>query len=327
MLNAAIYGLGRWGHRLVESVQGSSTHIRFTWAIARDPARVKPVAQRFGLAVTNDYNQVLANKEVQAIVLATPHSMHREQIVNAAQAGKHVYVEKPITLSRADAEEATAAMADRDLALGIGFNRRFAPAYQELLHRLGQGDIGDVVHIDAHHSGPTGHSLAPGSWRSSRAESPAGAMTARGIHVLDSMIHIAGRVISVASRSERRAIQADVDDTTAALLEFETGALGTITTLFATAELWRVQVFGTKGWLEMRGDNALAFRPLAGETNVTEFPAVDKERAALQAFAQAAGGGAPFPVSASEAVNGIAVLEAMVASSDRRQFIRISTAN
>lgn len=324
MLNAAICGLGRWGQRLVESVQDSSTDIRFTWAIARDPARVDPLAKRFGLTVTTDFNQVLGREEVQAVVLATPHSMHREQIVKAAGAGKHVFVEKPITLTRADAEEATSAMAARDLVLGVGFNRRFAPAYRELLRRVRAGDIGDVLHLDGHHSGPTGFNLAPGSWRSSRAECPAGGMTARGIHVLDSMIHIAGPVISVSSRSKRRAIQADVDDTTAALLEFETGALGTLTTVFATAELWRLHVFGSKGWLEMRGDNVLAFRDIAGETDVSEFPALDKEREALQAFAQAIGGGAPYPVSALEAVNGIAVLESMVASSDTRQFIAIT---
>jgi predicted dehydrogenase len=148
-------------------------------------------------------------------------------------------------------------------------------------------------------------------------------MTPRGIHVLDSMIHIAGRVTSVAARSVRRAITADVDDTTAASLEFETGALGNLTTVYATAELWRLHVFGTKGWLEMRGDDVLAFRDLAGQTIVSEFVKVDKERAALQAFARAIRAGVPYPVTALEAVNGIAVLEAMLASSQEKRFVRI----
>jgi predicted dehydrogenase len=323
MLNAAIYGLGRWGERLVESVQGTSEDIRFTWAISRNPKQLEPLANRLGLATTDDFDQVLINDDVQAVVLATPHSLHREQILRAARAGKHVYVEKPLALTRADAEEVTAEMSNRELVLAIGFNRRFAPAYKVLLQRLKEGQIGDVLHMDGHHSGPTGFRLVPGSWRSSRLESPAGGMTPRGIHVLDSMIHIAGRVISVAARSQRRAIDADVDDTTAASLEFETGSLGNLTTVYATAELWRLQVFGTKGWLEMRGDDVLAFRDLAGQTTVSEFVKVDKERAALGAFAQAISTGAPYPVSAFEAINGIAVLEAMLASSQEKHFVRI----
>jgi predicted dehydrogenase len=93
MINAAIYGLGRWGERLVESVQGSSENIRFTWAISRSPKQLEPLANRLGLATTDDFDRVLSKDDVQAIVLATPHSLHREQILRAAQAGKHVLQE------------------------------------------------------------------------------------------------------------------------------------------------------------------------------------------------------------------------------------------
>jgi predicted dehydrogenase len=73
----------------------------------------------------------------------------------------------------------------------------------------------------------------------------------------------------------------------------------------------------------MRGDDVLAFRDLAGQTIFSEFVKVDKERAALQAFARAIRAGVPFPVTALEAVNGIAVLEAMLASSQEKRFVRI----
>src|SRR5690606_11955052 len=108
MLNAALHGLGRWGNRLTDSLKASSK-IRIVKGVSRDPSRHAEFTQKYGAAVVADYAEVLRDPQIQAVVLATPHTQHHAQIVAAAQAGKHVFVEKPLTLKRAHAEEAVEA--------------------------------------------------------------------------------------------------------------------------------------------------------------------------------------------------------------------------
>src|SRR5690349_1210256 len=109
MLSAAIVGLGRWGRNLVEAVQGRSDRIRFTHAVVRRPEEAREFAARHALGVSTDFAAMLADREVQAVVLTTPHSLHVEQIVAAAAAGKPVFCEKPLALTLADAERAISA--------------------------------------------------------------------------------------------------------------------------------------------------------------------------------------------------------------------------
>jgi len=313
MLNAAIYGLGRWGLRLVESVQGS-TRIRFVRGISRDPAARQDFTDKTGIPLTSRYDEVLADKAIDAVVLATPHSQHHQQIVDAAKAGKHVFVEKPFTLTRATAESAVAACQAAGVTLALGFNRRYAPSFLDLMRRLKAGEIGDILHIEGQFSGGSGYQLKPGAWRALRSESPGGAMTARGVHALDAMIQIAGPVATVFALSDRRKLTVDVDDTTSLMLRFAGGATGYLGSLHATAEFWRIHVFGSAGWLEMRGDTELIRRGMEGPAVSLPFTAIDKERAELEAFAEAVTARQTLLVPALETINGVAVLEAMSAS-------------
>jgi len=324
MLRAAIYGLGRWGNTLVDSVKDSEK-FRFVKGISRNPENHKAFSEKTGIKVVSSYGRVLRDTEIDAVVLATPHSLHLKQIVQAAKAGKHVFVEKPMTLTRKTAEKAVDASRAGGITLAVGLNRRYAPAFVEMLRRIRAGEIGDVLHIEAAHSGATGFRLNPESWRSTREEAPAGGMTARGIHTLDSMIQIAGLVTSVYAFSDKRKHPPEItmDDTTSMLLKFASGATGYLSTIFVTGELWRVHVFGTNGWLESRGDTDLTARGLEGAPTRIPLEAVSKERAELEAFADAVAAKQSFVVPPEEAVNGVAVLEAIVASAAKGKPIQI----
>jgi len=324
MLRAAIYGIGRWGNRLIDSVQDSKK-IRLVKGVSRNPAAHRELAAKTGIALGDSYADVLRDPQIDAVVLATPHSQHFEQIVQAAQAGKHIYVEKPITLTRANAQSAVDACKAAGITLTLGFNRRHAPAFLEMMRRISAGEIGDVLHIEGQHSGPSGYRLQAGGWRTTRVEAPAGGMTARGIHTLDSMIQIAGLVTSVYAFSEHRKLPADIpmDDTTSMLLKFASGITGYLGTVFVTGELWRVHVFGSKGWLEMRGNNKLTACGLEGAPQKMSLAAVDMEKATLEAFADAVAAKQRFVVPPEQAVNGIAVLEAAVASAASGNPVRI----
>src|SRR3979409_1783361 len=98
MVRAAIVGLGRWGRSLVASVQGKSDDIRFVAAHTRTRATAEGFCRDQGIPLVDSYEQILADVDVDAVVLATPHTLHERQILAATVAGKHIHVEKPITL-------------------------------------------------------------------------------------------------------------------------------------------------------------------------------------------------------------------------------------
>lgn len=309
MIDAAIVGLGWWGQVLADAVHGKSDRIRFVRGVTRTPGKVEAFAQRTGIPIGDDYAAVLADPAIDAVALATPHSQHTEQIVAAAAAGKHIFAEKPLALTVAEARKAIEACRAAGVVLAVGQNRRFLPAVQRLAELVRDSTLGQPMHVDGCFSGPTAARRPPGSWRLSPSESPAGGMAGRGVHVTDLMIHLFGPVEQVDARSYRQVVEGDLDDTTAMLLRFASGMTGYLLTITATAELWRLQVYGSKGWAEMRGFDRLVVSLIGEEESVEEFPQTDIERAELEAFADAVEGKAPYPVLAEEVLANIALFE------------------
>ena len=322
MLNAAIVGLGVWGRQLVEAVledgRPKSRHIRFTRAVTRTPANAVDFVDRHGLSVTDDYAAVLDDPGIQAVVLATPHSQHLGQIEAAAAAGKHVFVEKPLTLDKASAGRSVAACESANVVMAVGHNRRFLPAVQVLKNMIAGGELGTVLHVEGNFSGSLAYGYRVGTWRADPAENPAGGMAAMGIHMVDTLIHLCGPVASVRALSLRQALDVPVDDTTSMLFRFQSGITGYLGTITATPRLWRVQVFGSKGWAHMRDWQTIDMRWLEGEVETRVHPMVDIQLAELEAFAEATAGGDPYPVTPEEAVHGIAVFEAVAKSAERQ---------
>lgn len=194
----------------------------------------------------------------------------------------------------------------------MGHNRRFLPALVEMEKMITEYKIGKVLDIEGQHSGPSGYHFKAGSWRANRVENPAGGMAPRGVHALDSMIHLCGVVRSFFCMSERREISVDLDDTTSALVRFKTGATGYLATIIATANFWRLHMFGTKGWIEMNGPGSLTIKNLEDNVVQQQFDDFDIQKAELEAFAEAVDNKKSFLFPPEEAINGIAVIEAMV---------------
>ena len=194
MIRAAIVGLGRWGRSLVHSVQGKSDDIRFVLAHTRTRATAEEFCHDHDVVLVDSYEQVLRAPNVDAVVLATPHSQHERQVIAAAAAGKHIHVEKPITLDRASANAAVAAAQRAGVVLAVGYCRRFHPSVVALRRHLEEGRLGTVVSMVAQHTTSTGQFIAPDNWRATPEEAPGGALTAVGVHALDHMIEFGGRV-------------------------------------------------------------------------------------------------------------------------------------
>ncbi|TFZ02663.1 Gfo/Idh/MocA family oxidoreductase [Ramlibacter henchirensis] len=335
MIRAAIIGLGTWGQNLVRSVQGASPHIQFTAAATRTPDKAREFAEANGLRMLPSYEAALSDAEVDAVVLATPHSMHTDQIIAAARAGKHVFSEKPLGLSAADAQRAAQACADQGVTLGVGYNWRYQPALQKIRELIDDGTLGRVLHLEGNFCGPSAYRFPKGHWRHDTEEAPAGGMTGRGVHVVDAMLYLAGHIEQVTAQSFRLAQDFGVDDTTSMLFRFASGATGYLGTVIATAETWRLQVFGSNAWAEVgdvehlhtwdlkvcridRNNITVKQRP-----EVLTFPRTSTERAELEHFARQAASRESIARPGGDAVHNVAVLEAILASARTQQAVRV----
>ncbi len=336
MINAAIVGLGRWGQNLVNSIQGKSDKIRFVAGATRTVAKAADYAKQHGFPLHQSYGRVLVDPRVRAVVLATPHTRHAEQIIAAAKAGKHVFTEKPFALTRRDAEACIKACVDNQVTFAVGFNWRFQPALQEIKRMLDDGRLGKLLHIEGNFCGPSVYRFGPDHWRLSRDEGPAGGMTGRGVHVVDAMLYLAGHIDTVYAQSGRRVLDYGIDDTTSMLFRFKSGATGYLGTVIATAETWRMQVFGAKGWIEV-GDveHLTTWRMRAcfvdpanlgvhQPPQTVSFSYLSTERAELETFADAINAKRPLVVAGGDEVHGVAVLEAILESAATGATITIS---
>jgi predicted dehydrogenase len=328
MIKAAVVGLGRWGRNLVESTQGKTDKIRFTTAVVRTPDKARDFGRAHDLALVTDYAKALADPSIDAVVIATPHTLHGDQVLAALRAGKHAFTDKPFTLTRQSAEAAVKAAADGQRVLAVGFNWRYQPALREIGRMLADGRLGKLLHIEGNFNGPSAYRQPKEHWRQRAEEGPGGGMTGRGCHVVDAMLFLAGPIASVFAQSARRVLDYGLDDTTSMLFQFRDGSTGYLGTVIASAEGWRMQVFGSRGWAKVGSIPHLHTWSLTtcmvdGQPTVIDYPQTSTERAELEGFADAIAGVAPYACPPDHALHGVAVLEAIVksAQSGDRQSI------
>jgi predicted dehydrogenase len=200
----------------------------------------------------------------------------------------------------------------------------------KLRNKIRSGELGTVLHVEATMTFPNALLLKPTQWRAHREETPCGGLTPMGVHAVDGMIDLCGTIDHVFCQSFRRVVEIDADDTTSMLFRMRDGMSGYLGTMTATGPGFSFQVFGSKGWVRLEGMTHVAgasseerrtrlfgtckFQPAKGEAEVWQAATLDVGRAALEAFAKAAGGGPEFPIPTDQMVHGVAVTEAIVRS-------------
>jgi len=332
MIRAAIVGLGRWGRSLVNAVTGKGNggdhELLFVAGTTRTPATAEEFCRSKQIKLVDSYDDILRDPDIDAVVLATPHSQHQAQALSAIAAKKHVFVEKPLTLDLASARIVADAAHKSGLILAVGFTRRFHPSIGELRARIADGRLGNVIALVAQHTTSTAQFIAPDNWRAEPEEAPAGAFTAVGVHALDHMIEFVGHVRDVRCVTARN-YPGPSDDTTTIMLRFATGVTGLIFCSVATATNFSFASYGTKGFAEIARADLSHFRFTPASTaaptglvtappdEVLEFSEFDMLRAQLTAFAHAIRDGNAYPVPIADVLHGMAVFDAIVASAKR----------
>ena len=328
MINAALIGLGWWGKNLAKSIQATSSDIQFGLAVTKEVAEAREFASKYGLSLSDRFEDALENPQIQAVVLATPHSMHADQIVAAAEAGKHVFCEKPLALNSADAKRAIHACESRGLALAVGQNKRFWPSMVKLRQTVASGALGQILHVEGHYSNE--HSTKFFSdWRDSPSESPAGGLTGTGIHIIDAFVGLVGPAVEVSAQVFSVRSGKDPRDATSVTVRFANGVNGFFAMVRATPFFWRVHVFGDSASAEAVGENELVIRHCGGRVERFIYPTVDSVRSELEAFAKAIPGSGKatqaYPVSLKEMAGTIALFEAIVKSIDSQTSVGVQS--
>jgi predicted dehydrogenase len=337
MIRAAIIGLGRWGRSLVAAVAGKSDDITFVRGFTRTGASAEDFCRDKDVALADSYEDILRDPEIDAVVLATPHSQHQAQVLAAVAARKHVFVEKPITLDLTSARIVVDAAQRAGVVLAVGLARRFHPSIGAVRERVQSGALGNVIAMVAQHTTSTAQFVPLDNWRASPEEAPAGAFTAVGVHALDHMIEFAGPVRDVRCVTARN-YPGPSDDTSTLMLQFESGASGLIFCSVATATNFAFTVYGTKGLAEItRADLSLfrfaptstaapAGRVLATADEIIEYAGFDTLHAELTAFARAIRDGEAYPVPLGDVLHGMAVFDAIVESAKNGAVVAVSNA-
>ena len=312
MIRAAIVGLGRWGRNLVEASRGHD-RLSIDRAVETDLESARGFCATHRLDLTGDLDAVLADRAIDAVLLATPHSLHPAQVIACAAAHKQVFCEKPLALRRADAISMFHACRDAGVILAVGHNRRFWPSMRALRDIVASGELGAILHIEGHNSNENSQAVTSG-WRLSSQESPGGGLTGAGLHVLDAFVSMLGPVRRVYAQLHQREPGPPPLDTAVMMLDFVNGVTGTLSTVRATPLYFRVHVFGTRGSAEVLDEVTMMLRTTGAVPKRLTCPTVDVLRAELDAFADAIEKRQPFPVPEAEVLATLSAFEAALQS-------------
>ncbi len=312
-LRVGSIGLGWWGGMLAD--KGKMAGLDLVSCFARTRETREEFASTHGLRPAESLDELLSDPEVEAVMIATPHSTHADLVAEAAAAGKHVFVDKPFTLSVAEARRAIEAANAADVILQVGHNRRRQPATRRLRGMVDAGEFGMIHYAEANLSYPKGLNPRTG-WRGDPAESPAGGMTGLGVHMADNLIYLLGRPARLAAFSRQVIGVGTLDDVTHATLEFESGALASLGTAMVIPDIARTAVWGTEAaaWNEVDGEKFYIQR--VGEKDRTEQPVetLDTVRDELEEFAVNVRNGRAPETGGPEAFEVVAILEGIVES-------------
>lgn len=330
MIGVALLGYGWWGQHIARRLKD---HPEFDLRYVVEPATALHAdIESLGLNVAQNYEAALADPVVHAVILTSPNDLHDSQIAQAVAAGKHVFCEKPLSLSADGARASVVACRENGLVLGIGHERRFEPAVLALRKMLEGGELGTIMHTEMAFSHDKLIGLTSDSWRTTKAFAPAAGMTQMGIHLTDLLIAMYGPVASLHAFTADRSLGWETGDVVTVQLQFKAGMTATLQAILHTPHFIRTHVFGSDMWVEIRnathpdtpgGKSTMERYRSIDDTETEVFEWTDSVTANLEAFGAAIRGEAHYPYSDFELLHNIEVLDAIVLSADTGQSVQL----
>jgi predicted dehydrogenase len=306
--------------------------IELVSCFSRSEEKRRAFQEELGIARSApSYEELLADGEVEGVLVTTPNDSHRRVILQALEAGKAVYTDKPIAHTLQDAVAIAAAVQESGQVFAVGHSARRLGGTRVMKRWIEDGTLGEVSLAEANFSNERGLELTPKTWRWYADRSPGGSMIQLGVHHADNLQYLLGPVRTVSACARRLHTQAEIPDAVMAILEFASGPLGYLGAGWASPGVYTINLQGTNKNLRYdldfthwddshEADKYSVLRSQDyGETErpVVELPRTDMFREQLEEFALAIRGQATIEVGAPEAIRALAVVHAALASSDR----------
>ena len=239
-----------WGRKLLDAARETS-RLRFAGVFSRDASNAAEVVREYGGKPYESYAALLDDPTIEAVLLPTPHFLHCQQAVEAFAAGKHVFVEKPIATSIAEAETIRDAARVAKRVLAVGHQGRRTGAARKARALIIGDDLGRVVHVVAIQGFPTAFGWSPGTWRRDSALLPGGPLDELGVQYFDLMRYLVGPITHVAGWQVSDVTPGSASDAATASLRFASGAIGSYTTHFVSVGVSQLTIYGTRGSLQI----------------------------------------------------------------------------
>jgi len=324
-LRVASLGMGWWSDVLADAINRSGK-LTITACYSRSEEKRAAFAAKYGCRAVPSYEAILADSDIEAVINTTPNSVHLETTRAAADAGKHVFLDKPIANTVSDGRRITELCRKAGVVLALGYQRRRENQFRWIKRQIDEGVFGKLVNAEANISRDRLGKIDLGSWRYQAAGMPGGVMLQIGIHYTDVLEYLLGPVKAVSGRFARLVLPGDNPDVASLVLEHENGALSTLNASYASAsEYYLMNIYGKEAtaYYDMFEGLRMLKR---GEKKPVKVPFADKDTIAeeLEEFADAIQGGGAPEVGGEYATTSLAVIRAGILSAREGRHVEIA---
>jgi len=324
-LRVACIGMGWWSDVLADAVQRSKK-LKIVACYTRSEDKLRAFAAKYGCAAAANYQVVLQDRTIEAIINTTPNSAHLETTMAAALAGKHVFLDKPIANSVSEGRVITEFCKKKGVVLALGYQRRRESHFRWIRSQIDAGVFGKLVNAEANISRDRLGKIDLNSWRYTAAGMPGGVMLQIGIHYTDVLEYLLGPVKAVSGRFAQLVLPGDNPDVASLVLEHESGALSTLNASYASAsEYYLMNVYGKEAsvYYDMhqglrilkRGDNSASPVPCPKNDTFVEE---------LEEFAGAVRGDGRPEMGGDAATKSLAVIRAGIVSAREGRRVEVA---
>ncbi|ASZ13488.1 Gfo/Idh/MocA family oxidoreductase [Chitinophaga pendula] len=274
ILRVAICGLGSYGTRVAEAMQ-SSKRAKLVGVISGTPSKIKDWQTKYNIPEKNCYNydnfdKIKDNPDIDAVYVITPNSLHHDQVIRVAKAGKHAICEKPMALNEKDGHEMIAACKKAGVKLLVGYRMHFEPKTLEIVRMRKDGEFGKPLFFQ----GLSGFKIGdPTQWRLNKQLAGGGAMMDIGIYSINGARYMIGEepvwVTAQETKTDPAKFREGVDETIQFQLGFPGGAAASCLSTYNMDHLDRFFLNGEKGFAELMP--ATGYGPIKGHTHKGEI--------------------------------------------------------
>lgn len=246
-LRVASIGIGWWSDVLAEAAGRSDGRVEIVSCFTRSEDKRQAFAEKFNCRAAASFEDILADDGIDGIINTTPNHAHLETTKAAAEAGKHVFLDKPIANTIAEAQAITRVCADAGVTLAVGYQRRRESHFRWIRDRIAAGEFGTSVQAEANISRDRAGKFELGHWRYTAEGMPGGVMLQIGLHYVDVLMMLLGPVKTVSGMASQLVLPGDNPDVGTLLMTHENGAISSLSTSYASAsEYYLMNVYGKK---------------------------------------------------------------------------------